>query len=143
MLAFDELEQLEDSLPDTTKQSLLYIAGYVTRKDEPSEEDSFIYYEKHGHFQKELDRGKLTKAHDKAAQWTCLCYALFAAIGSKDVCRLSLAALFHEVSEVHLLGMNLKHSQILSNILLKIHCKRVTPLSRKEANLKMIKLSEE
>ena len=96
-----------------------------------------------GTFKRSWIEAILQKVHDKAAQWTCLCYALFAAIGSKDVCRLSLAALFHEVSEVHLLGMNIKHSQILSNILLKIHCKRVTPLSRKEANLKMIKLSEE
>ena len=144
LMAFEMIGELEDSLKDAEKQSLVYIAGYVTRRDECNmEEDTFHYFNTYGKFQQEIDRGRLNKSNDRAAQWTLMCYSMFGVVREDAICRTSLAKIFYEISEIHSLGMTLKHCCILSNIFLKIHCKQVTPLSRKEANVKLMKFTEE
>ena len=39
-----------------TKITLVYIAGYVTRHEDHSPQDTFIYYEKYGHFLSDMNR---------------------------------------------------------------------------------------
>ena len=55
--------------------SLVYIAGYITRKDpELTEnqllEQSTFYYQKYGKFIASLDRGGLNIPSDGCCQWT-------------------------------------------------------------------------
>ena len=38
---FDSLPQLEETVPYDVKSTLVYIAGYVTRKDESNANDTF------------------------------------------------------------------------------------------------------
>ena len=61
---FDNVVERESSLTIETKMALVYIAGYVTRKDkELSEIDMMevttFYYKKYGSYTDELDRGQL------------------------------------------------------------------------------------
>ena len=81
-LTFDILEELETSIQPAVMQSLVYIAGYVTRKENESadDEESYVYFKKHGAYQEELDRGKLKKPTDKVVQWVAFCYAMFGTI---------------------------------------------------------------
>ena len=68
---FEELEILEDSIPNSVKETLVYIAGYVAFKtDAKSSEDTFIYYERFGKFTNELSRGKLRIPKDTLCQFT-------------------------------------------------------------------------
>ena len=46
---FENLPNLERSLPDDVKMSLVYIAGYLCRHDEESS-DTKIYFRQYGHF---------------------------------------------------------------------------------------------
>ena len=59
----DNLPTLEISLPIDVKETLVYIAGYMVRKDE-SKDGAFIYFEKFGDFTEELSRGWLAKPND-------------------------------------------------------------------------------
>ena len=126
--------------------SLVHIAGYVTRKDVPTEEELFntttFYFKKYGDYTKSMDRVFLNVPTDKACQWTVFCYLLFNAVKDK-VCRKSLANLFVLVADMHNFGMDRVHANILSNILFKNYCAESTPRSTKEAKLKVIKLSNE
>ena len=79
---FDDLSELEQSLSLETKMSLVYIAGYVTRKDKELCENELLaqtnfYYEKYGHFTVSLDRGGLNVLSDCAWQWTFFCLIMF------------------------------------------------------------------
>ena len=52
---FDNLVELENSLTISTKTALVYIAGYVTRKDEELSEKDLLdvttfYFEKYGSY---------------------------------------------------------------------------------------------
>ena len=143
---FDSLSELEEKVCSETMMSLVHIAGYVTRKDIPTEEELFdtttFYYRKHGDYTKSMDRGLLNIPSDKASQWTVFCYLLFNAVKDK-VCRKSLANLFMLVSDMHSFGMQRIHGNILSNILFKNYCTESTPRSSKESRLKIMKFSEE
>ena len=143
---FDNLEHLEKKIPDETKISLCHIAGYVTRKDEAIAEqlllnETTFYYQKYGKFTESLDRGGLKIPTDSACQWVFFCYIMFNAVKEK-VCRKSLSNLFMVVSDMHTFNMERKHGMILSNIFFKNHCANNTPRSTKEANLKVLKLSD-
>ena len=46
---FDSLEVLESSIPEDTKKALVYISGYVTRKD-TNIDDTTFYYFKYGSY---------------------------------------------------------------------------------------------
>ena len=92
---FDHLIQLEYSLTIETKMAIVYIAGYVTRKDKDfSETDTMevptFYYKKHGSYTDELDRGQLNISIDCTCQGTFLSYIIFYSI-KKNVCRKSLS----------------------------------------------------
>ena len=142
---FDNLVQLENSLTISTKTALVYIAGYVTRKDEELPEKDLLdvttfYFEKYGSYTDELDRGQLNIPTDRACQWTCFCYIMFHTI-KDNVCRESLSNILSMVAERYSFGMLLNHARILSNIFINNYCRECCPRSSKENTLKILKLS--
>ena len=142
---FDNLPELEESIPLEIKMSLLYIAGYVTRKDKELTGDELLgqtsfYYTKYGKFTDSLDRGGLNIPSDYASQWTFFCFIIFNSIKDK-VCRKSLCNIFMLVAEFYSLNMVKRHGMVLANVFLKNYCVTVTPKSGKEPALKVLKLS--
>ena len=134
---FDNLVQLETGL--------VYIAGYVTRKDEELPEKDLLdattfYFEKYGSYTDELDRCQLNIPTDSACQWTCFCYIMFHTI-KDNVCRESLSNILSTVAERYSFGMLLNHARILSNICINNYCRECCPRSSKENALKILKLS--
>ena len=77
--AVDNLPVLVTFVHADVMQSLVYIAGYITRKDKkPSgEEDTFLYFERYGCYTRALNRGGLSIPGDSACQWTIFCYIIF------------------------------------------------------------------
>ncbi|XP_065650888.1 uncharacterized protein LOC136079096 [Hydra vulgaris] len=69
----NQLPELEPSLPLRTKMTLFYIAGYVTRKDDVSENelltDTGFYFQLYGGYTKTMDRGGLSVPLDCCVQW--------------------------------------------------------------------------
>ena len=144
---FDNLSELENSINLDTKMSLVYIAGYVTRKDDALSESDMLevtmfYVEKYGEVLKELDRGGLKYPTDTACQWTFFCYSIFQSVRNK-ICRRSLANIFMLIAEHYAMKhITKKHATILSNILINNFCKAENPKSTKESSLKVLKLSK-
>ena len=142
---FDNLPALESSVPSETKMSLVYIAGYITRKDPELSENQLLeqttsYYQKYGKFIDSLDRGGLNIPCDCCCQWTIFYFILFNTIKEK-VCKKSLSNIFMLSSEFYSLIMQRRHGLILSNILLNNHCINKTPRSEKNPAVKVLKLS--
>ena len=61
---FDGLPKLEKTLHYDVKSTLVYITGYVTRKDESNANDTFNYVEQLGRFSLGLDRSGLNIPSD-------------------------------------------------------------------------------
>lgn len=142
----DSLEELETSVPAETVAVLVYIAGYVTRKDPEADEETLLeqtsfYYDRFGQYTDALDRGGLKVPSDSACQWTIFCFIVFNVV-KEAVCRKSFSRIAMSVSDLFEFGMEERHARILSNILLKNHCAASTPRSTKEPALKRLKLSE-
>ncbi|GFO34949.1 group XV phospholipase a2 [Plakobranchus ocellatus] len=141
--AVDSLEILKSSVPSETKSVLVYIAGYVIRKDTESDElgQTSFYFEKYRQYTNSLDRDGLKTPADRACQWTIFCFIVFNIV--KDlVCRKSFSNIAMTLSEMFEFQMTEKHARSLSNIFLKNHCYAATPRSTKEPALKRLKLSE-
>ena len=138
----EKLPELEYSLKDEIKHSLVYIAGYVTRRDDVCEEseDTYNYFEKFGEYTSSLDRGGLKKANDSTCQWTIFSYLVFSSIVSR-VCRNSLSDTLYEISEVFDFKMKHHHCFTLSNIFFNNYCKITNLPSEKEPKQKILKLS--
>ena len=141
---FDNLEKLEKPIPLATKMALVYIAGYVTRKDPELREKDLLsqttfYHQQFGDYLDSLDRGSLNIPSDCSCQLTFFCYIMFNSV--KQVCRKSLCNIFVLISEFHSLGMGKQHGTVLANIFLKNFCSTVNPRSNKERSLKVLKLS--
>ena len=89
----NQLEEGEKLIPEETKMSLIYMAGYVSRKYEMSEQElfdatMFYYAQKCGNLH-ELDRGGLKIPTDTLCQWAMFSYIMFNHIRHL-VCRTSL-----------------------------------------------------
>lgn len=142
---FDNLPALEQIIPTGTKMALVHVAGYVTRKDELTEEQLFEvqsqYYQEYGSFTQSLDRGGLKVPSDTACQWTFFSFIMFNAV-KENVCRTSLAKCFMSISDSYDFKMETSHANILSNIFFKNYCTQSTPRSSKEPRQKILKLSE-
>lgn len=138
----DSIEELESSLPVECKATLVYIAGYITRKDpESAVGQTNYYFEEFGHYTQSLDRGGLKVPSDTACQWVFFCYIVFSVV--KDhVCRDSFSKIALGLSEMFRFNMKKRHARTLSNILLKNLCLAATPRSGKEPALKRLKLSD-
>ena len=95
---FDSLPQLEETVPHDVKSTLVYIAGYVTRKDESNANDTFNYVEQFGRYTLGLNRGDLNILSDNICEWVCFCYIIFYSI-VKDVCCNSLCGIFLDIAE--------------------------------------------
>ena len=138
----------EDSISIVVKQTLVHIAGYVTRHDSELTEDELLgqttfYYQNFGQYTKSLDLGGLNVPSDIACQWTFFSFILFDRVKER-VCRFSLINLLMYVAVAEFYsfdGISRKNCHILSNIFLKNHAIESTPLSGKERMLKAIKLS--
>ena len=144
--AVDSLEVLEASVPLETKSVLVYIAGYVTRKDPELDETSLLgqttlYFDKFGDYTDSLDRGGLKNPSDRACQWTIFCFIVFNIV-KDSVCRTSFTKIAMTLSEMFEFEMEERHARILSNIFIKNHCYAATPRSTKEPALKRLKLSQ-
>ena len=137
-LIFDNLPELENILSIYVKMSLIYIAGYVARNDEDSD-DSYFYYEKFRYFTDEINRGGLNVPGDFVCQWVIYCYIMFCEVAD-NTCISSLCNLMMLISESYQLNMNRKYGVILSNIFLKNYCSLYSPRSQKEPKQKILKL---
>ena len=87
---FDNLAELENSIPLECKMALIYIAGYVTRKDPEKTEDELLaqtsfYYQKFGDYLNSLDRGSLNIPCDCSCQWVFSCFTMFNVVKKKGV----------------------------------------------------------
>lgn len=142
----DNLEELELSLPQETKEVLVYIAGYVTRNDAEEDEKALLghtsfYFEKFGAYTNSLDRGGLKVPSDRACQWTMFSFIVFEVV-KDSVCRTSFTKIALGLSDMFDFQMDNRHARILSNILIKNYCVAATPRSSKEPVLKRLKLSD-
>ena len=137
---FQNLPNLEKSLPDEDKRSLVNFAGYLCRHDEESS-DTKIYYRKYGHFTESINRGGLAIPSDSVCQFCMFSYILFHEIVNKT-CRKSLTNALMSIWESYSLNMEKKHGKILSNILFNNHSKLFCPRSTKEPKQKVLKLSK-
>ena len=136
----ESLPEMENSVKTEVKCSLVYIAGYVMRKDTNRKEDSFRYFEKYGGFTSSLSRGGLVQAGDCASQWTIFCYIAFQSVSDK-VCRNSLSEIFMDISQYYGFEMRQHNCFVMSNILLNNFCKISNLPSEKEPKQKVLKLS--
>ena len=138
---FDRLPELEDTIPEETKKAIVYVAGYITRKDIEDDLDTYLYYERYGNYTCNLSRGGLKTPQDKAYHWAMFGAALFSLLKS-NVCRTSFVKLLLKVSEAYEFDMQKFHCTTYSNILFNNFCKLTNPKSSKESDLKIIKLSD-
>jgi hypothetical protein len=136
----DNLHQMENSIPPDTKNALVYIAGYITRKDE-CEDDTNYYYQRYGSFTDEINRGGLKLPGDSICQWTFFSYVIFHMVAG-ETCRKSLSNLLMLISELHNFNLTRRHASIMSNILFNNHCHLYSPRSEKEPKQKILKLME-
>ena len=133
---------LETYVHADVKQSLVYIAGYITRKDNKSsgEQDTLLYFDQYGCYTRALNRGRLSIPGDSVCQWTIFCYIIFNLI--KDhVCRVSLIDIFQKISDFYMFNIEKHHSHILANILISKYCLTCCPKTHKETGQKVLKLS--
>ena len=144
---FENLPALKDSIPVDNKNSLVYIAGHVTRKDDQMSENELLSvitfnHKMYGGYVDSMDRGSLKIPTDSACQWTFFCYTMFQYVSSK-ICRKSLSDIFTKISEFYNFDMTKEHSYTLSNILLKNFWSLnfETPMTGKEPARKILKLS--
>ena len=138
---FEELEILEDSISNSVKETLVYIAGYVAFKtDAKSSEDTFIYYERFGKFTNELSRGKLRIPNDTLCQFTFFACVLFGEMKTQ-VCRTSLVKVLKCLTDYYHFGIDKRCVIILSNIFLNNYTSFATPRSSREPKQKVLKLS--
>ena len=75
------------------KSTLVYIAGYIAKKEESNANDTFDYVKNFWRFTFGLDRGGLNAPGDSIREWLCFCYSIFYSV-VKDVCRNSLCDIF-------------------------------------------------
>ena len=137
---FDKLPELEESLPTDIKMSLVYIAGYICRNDNESDDDTKLYFEKFGSFTESINRGGLHIPNDNVCQFCIFSYIIFHEVVNK-VCRNSLCNILMLVSDIYSLNMEKRHGRIMSNILFENYIKLFTPRSTKEPKQKVLKLS--
>ena len=137
---FNSLLQLEETFSCDVKLTLVYIAGYVTRKDKSNANDTFNYVEQFGRSTLGLDRGGLIIPSDSICEWVYFCYIIFYSV-VKDVCRNSLCDIFLDIAERFMLEVEKKHGSILSNVLVNSYCRLNSPVSNCKPKVKVFKLS--
>ena len=138
----NNLESCLETLSDETKSSLVYITGYVFRRDVDEEDDTFLYFNKYGTFTTTIDRGGLKLLGDTGCKWTFMCYVLFNFVGVSKICRYSLSCLFLDVAFLRdFTSIKREHATTLANIFLNNYCRVHRAASDKEPKVKVLKLS--
>ena len=136
---FDELPSLAIYVKDEIKSNLFYIAGYITNKVGASVEDSFMFKKKYGSYTKRLSRGGLMKPGDSTCEWSVFCFIMFDEIKIK-ICRNCPMKVFQDIADHFVCRPVIAEFwQIHSSICIVENL--LTPLSRKESQQKIIKLS--
>ena len=131
----DNLSEEENKLADDENIFLIYIAGYITRKDLETQEDTFLYYEKYGSYIKQLDRGGLKHASDF---WVILSSILFDSVRDY-ICQKSLTEIFYYISKSFRFIKTSCHWKTLTNILINNYCKEINYNVQKGTSTKSIK----
>ena len=108
------MPELEDKLSTDVKSTLVYIAGYVARKDD-SDFGTYTYFEKYGLYTATLDRGGLSIPNDTICQWVYFSYILFSFV-AQDVCRISLCDILMDISHAYNFGIEERERIVLANI---------------------------
>ena len=83
--------------------ALVYIAGYLIRKDDEvlSSADTYEYCSKYGKYLNALSRGGLKQPSDAICQWTMYCHSLFVSLELKNtLCHVSLSSYFVLIKEM-------------------------------------------
>ena len=136
-----KLPELEKILPSDNIMAILYVAGYVVRKNIDAFEDTYIYHEKYGDFINDVNRGGLKIPGDSVCQWTIFSYIVFHEVVN-DCCRTSLCNLLMMIAEFYSFDVSRQHGIILSNILFNNYCILYSPLSTKEPKQKVLNLAQ-
>ena len=118
---------------------MVYIAGYVTRKDESNANDTFNYVEQFGRFTLGLDWGALNIPDYSICEWVCFSSIIFYSVVN-DVCRNSLCDTFLDIAEKFMFEVEKKHGGILSNVFFNNCCRLYSPVSNYELKIKVLKL---
>ena len=137
---FDSLLELEETLPYDVKSTLIYIVGYVTRKDKSNANYIFIYVEQFGRFTLGLDRGGLNIPGDSICEWVCFCYIIFYSV-VKDVPCYLLCDILLDIAERFIFEVEKKESNILSNVFFNNNCRLNSLVSNCEPKVKVLKPS--
>ena len=116
---FDNLPGFENHLPMETKMTLVYIAGYVTRHEGPSPENTFMHYEKYGYFFSDMNRGSLKIPHDSVCEWVVYGCAMFHEV-VEATCRKSLCRILVNISECYNLKIEVTCCYFCKHIVQKL-----------------------
>ena len=142
---FDKIPDLESFISPDTNMALIYISGYITRKDNELSENELLekttfQQQKYGQYTDSTDHGGFNIPTDNTCQWVIFSFIIFNIIKGL-VCRTSLSNILMMVSEFYKFEMQRHHRNIVSNIYLNNLCKLLTPHSNKEPAQKVLKLS--
>ena len=137
----DDLPEIEPSVSAGDMESLVYISGYISRKDlDMNLNATYMYYEKYGSYTQQPDHGGLNIPCDTVCQWCVFGYLMFDKVKS-SVCRNSLSNIFQTISDYYGFNVEKQHCLALSNILLNKWCKSFALGLGKESAQKVLKLS--
>ena len=116
---------MQKCLTKTVLMSLIYIAGYVEKKDDNC--DSYVYASEYGNY--------LHEPGDTIDQFATYGYIVFYQVSEITCCK-SFTSILMIVSDT-----NRNHGLILSNVLFNNHCKLHSPRSKKEPTQKLFKIA--
>ena len=133
----DNLLKLQKSLTKSVLKSLIYIAGYVERKDDRC--DSHFYASEYGNYLHELRRGGLKVSGETITQFVIYGYIVFYQV-LEITWRTSFTNILMIVLDIYRLEVKRKRGLILSNISFNNYCKLYSPRSNKEPTQKFLKL---
>ena len=142
----DNVAVLEEEITHSAGMALVYIAGYLIRKDDEvlSSADTYEYCSKYGKYLTALSRGGLKQPSDAIYQWTMYCYSLFVSLELKNtLCHISLSSYFVLIKEMLEFDIPVHCVRSLANIFLNDLAKLLTPRSSKEPKQKMLKLNSD
>ena len=116
---FDSLPEFENHLPVETKMTPVYIAGYVTRHEDHSPEDRFMYYEKYSHLLSDMNCGSLKIPHNSVCEWVVYGYVMFYEVVEVTF-RKSLCKILVNISECYNLKIEVTCCYFCKHIVQKL-----------------------
>ena len=135
---FDNFSEFENLLPMGTEMTVVYISGYVTSHEDHSPEDTFMYYEKYGHYLSDMNHGSSKTPHDSVWEWVMYGYVMFHEV--VVTYRKSLCKVLVNISECYNLKIEVACCYFCKHVVQKLPT-FVFVKSTKEPKQKMLKLS--